>query len=77
VTVKIWPWTLTVPVRAEVVVLAATATDTVPLPEPLPPVMLVQLCDGAAVHEQPLAAVTVKLVLPPAAATLAEAGDRA
>ena len=45
------------------------------MPEPLPPAMVIQLWEAAAVQEQPLAAVTVKLALPPAAGTVAEVGD--
>ena len=55
--------------------MAATVSDTVPLPEPLPPATVIQVWEAAAVHEQPLPAVTVKLALPPAAGTLAEVGD--
>ena len=60
--------------RVAVEELAAAVTETVPLPEPLPPAMVIQLWEAAAVHEQPLPAATVKLALPPAAGTLAEAG---
>ena len=65
-----------VAVRVAVAVLAATATETVAPPVPLAPVSVTQLCDVAAVHEQPVPAATLKLALPPApAGRLAEAGD--
>ena len=75
VTVKTWPWTETVPVREAVEEFGATVNDTV-LARAAPPAMAIQLWEVAAVHEQPLAAVTVKLALPPAAGTLAEPGER-
>ena len=75
VTVKTWPWTETVPKREAVEEFGATVNDTV-LPAAVPPAMVIQLWDVAAVHEQPLPAVTVKLALPPAAGTLAEPGER-
>ena len=52
-------------------VLPAGLSATTPLPA-----MAIQLWEVAAVHEQPLPAVTVKLALPPAAGTLAEPGER-
>ena len=74
-TVKVRPWTVTVAVGVAVAVLAATATETVPPPVPLAPARVTELCDVAAVHEQPVPAATLKLALPPAAGRLAEAGD--
>jgi hypothetical protein len=74
--VKTWPWTDTVPERGTVEVLGLTANETVAPPDRLPPRLVIQSWEVAGVHEQPLAAVTVKLALPPAAGTLAEPGER-
>ena len=67
-TVNVCPPAVMVPVRADVLVLAATLKVTVPFPEPLDPlVIVIQLAEGAAVHAQPLPAVTLKDPVPPSA----------
>ena len=57
---------LTVPVRRSVPALAGALTPTTPLPLPLaPPAIESHAASARAVHEQPLAAVTVKDADPP------------
>ena len=68
VTVKVAPAMVSVPVRPDAV-LAATLNDTDPLPDPVAP--LVRVIQDAlldAVQAQPVAAVTVLLPVPAAAA---------
>ena len=56
--------------------LAATVNDTDPVPLPVAPdVMLIQLSLLTADHEQPAAALTVRLPFPPAAGMDALAGE--
>ena len=65
------PATVSAPLREVVDVLAATVYVTVPFPLPvLPPVRTIQLSLLVAVQPQPLAAVTLTLAAPPAAATV-------
>ena len=69
-TVNVWPPAVIVAVRAEALVLAATENATVPLPLPLlPEVTVTQAAELVAVHAQPDEEVTVKLPVPPLAAT--------
>jgi hypothetical protein len=69
VTVKVAPAIVSVPVRLEATVLAATSNVTEPLPDPVaPPVRVIHAALLAAVHAQPVAAVTLAPPLPPAAA---------
>jgi hypothetical protein len=69
VTVTVCPPTVTVALRGDVDALAVAVTVTVPLPEPLPPPVIVsQVAPLVAVHVQPVATVTVTLLLPPAPA---------
>ena len=68
VTVNVAPAIVSVPVRLEATVFAATVNVTEPLPEPVaPPVTVIHAALLAAVHAQPVPAVTVLLPLPPAA----------
>jgi hypothetical protein len=65
-----------VPVRCAVAVLAATATDTVPLPLPLvPPAIVSQPTLLVAFHAHEPPAVTLTLVVSPAAAAERVEGD--
>ena len=75
VTVKVWPPTLTVPERELVSALAPTLTLTAAVPDPLVFDRLIQPAVVVAVQAQLLVVVTVKLVDPPDAPTLAEPGD--
>jgi hypothetical protein len=69
VTVTVWPPTVTVALREDVVVLAVAVTVTVPLPDPLAPLAIDSHDElSVAVHVQPVATVTVTMLLPPAAA---------
>ncbi len=75
-TVTVWPATVSVPVRDEVPVLAAMEKATVPLPLPVTPdVMLSQETLLVAVHEQPVAVVTLALLEPATAAGFSEVGE--
>ena len=77
VTVTVCPAMVRVPVREVVAVLAATLRLTVPLPEPLAPaVTVIQVALLVAVHAQPVPAVTVTLLGPPAAVALRAVADR-
>ena len=68
VTVNVAPAIVSVPVRLEATVFAATSNVTEPLPDPVaPPVSVIQAALLAAVHAQPVAAVTLLLPLPAAA----------
>jgi hypothetical protein len=63
------------PFRDEVLLLAPALNDTVPLPLPLaPPVTVSHEVLLEAVHAHPEPAVTVTVVLPPVAASDADAG---
>jgi hypothetical protein len=67
-TVKVAPAIVKVPLRAAVVVFAAALMPTVPLPLPLAPdVTLNHVSLLAAVHGQPVPAVTLTVPVPPAA----------
>lgn len=68
VTVKVAPAIVIVPVRVDATVFAATLKPTVPLPEPVAPLVTV-IHDALlpALHEQPVATVTLPLPVPPAA----------
>jgi hypothetical protein len=69
VTVNVCPPIVSVPVRDDPL-LAAIVKLTVPLPLPVGPAVIVsQLTPGAAVHAQPLPAVTVTDPVPPLATT--------
>ena len=69
VTVNVVPAMVSVPVRLDATVFAATSKVTEPLPDPVaPPVRVIHAALLAAVHAQPVAAVTPLLPLPPAAA---------
>lgn len=73
VMVNVLAPTATVPVRDVVVGFAATVYETLPLPLPVAPLLTViheELL--AAVHAQPVAAVTLMVPAPPSAATLAD-----
>jgi len=60
------PAIVSVPVRLEATVFAATLKPTVPLPDPVAPlVRVIQEALLAALHEQPVAAVTLLLPVPP------------
>ncbi len=74
VTVTVRPAIVAVPVRVVVPVFATAASVTVPLPLPLVVPTLIQATLLAAVQEQPAPDVTVIVVVPPAAATLAVVG---
>jgi hypothetical protein len=74
VTVNVCPPAVMWPVRELVVVLAATVYVTEPLLRPELEVVI-QLTSLLAVHVHPEPAVTLKLPLPPAAATDAELDD--
>lgn len=75
VTLKVWLPIVSVPVRGLVVGLAVTVYVTVPLPLPLVPALIViHPALLAAVHAQPLTAVTVTLAVPAAAPILFDAG---
>ena len=68
VTVKVAPAMVKVPVRLEGTVFAATLKPTEPLPDPEAPlVTVIHVALLAAVHAQPVAAVTVLLPVPLAA----------
>jgi hypothetical protein len=59
-TVNVLPPIVSVPLREVVDGFAATLNETVPLPEPLAPaVIVIQVALLAAVHAQPVAAVTL------------------
>jgi hypothetical protein len=76
VTVKSRPLTLTVPVREVNVVLGAIVTATVPLPLPLAPELtMIQATELAALHRQPVPAVTLMLAESPAAGEFLVAGE--
>jgi hypothetical protein len=68
-TVSVWPAIVSVPLRASAV-FAATVNVTVPFPLPdAPPVIEIHDAFDAAVHAQPLPAVTATDPLPPLAST--------
>ncbi len=73
--VTVCPAMVAVPVRAAVPLFAVAVIVTVPLPLPLVGAILIQVALRAAVQEQPLPAVTLIVALPPAAPTLALAGE--
>ena len=65
VTVNVTPAIVSVPVRLEATVFAATLKPAVPLPDPVAPlVTVIQAALLAAVHEQPVATVTLLLPVP-------------
>jgi hypothetical protein len=65
VTVNVAPAIVSVPVRLDATVFAATLYPTVPLPEPVAPlVTVIHAALLAAVHAQPVAAVTALLPVP-------------
>ena len=65
-----------VPVRGDVAVFAAMENATVPLPLPLAPAVIVsQVALLVAVQVQPVAVVTVALLVPATAVGLSEVGD--
>jgi len=65
VIVKVAPAIVSVPVRLEATVFAATLNPTVPLPDPVAPlVTVIHAALLAAVHEQPVATVTLLLPVP-------------
>jgi hypothetical protein len=73
VTVTVCPATVSVPVRDVVEVFAATVNATVPLPVPeLPLLTVIHAALLAAVHVQPVPAVTPTDPLPPADVSDAE-----
>jgi hypothetical protein len=68
VTVNVAPAIVNVPVRIDAAGFAAMSNVTEPLPDPVaPPVTVIHAALLAAVHAQPVAAVTLLLPLPPAA----------
>jgi hypothetical protein len=75
VTVTACPWIVTFAVRGSVAVFGATEMVAVPLPVPLQAVIVSQVALVVADHAQPLSAVTVTLIGPPAAATLCRVGE--
>lgn len=76
VTVKVCPAAIIVPVRAASL-FAATEKFTVPLPLPLPPeVIVIHESLLAAVHEQPVPEMMLKLPAAPLAGTLVLAADK-
>ena len=76
VTVTAVPATVTVPEREAAPVFAAALIVTVPLPLPLAPLWTVSHgALPAAVHVHPLPAVTLTVVVPPAAGRLRVVGD--
>jgi len=68
-TVKACPPALMTAERGEVLVLAEAVKGTLPLPEPGVLPSVIQAAPVLAVQVHPLAVVTVKLPLPPAAPT--------
>ena len=76
VTVNVAPAIVNVPVRIDAAGFAATSNVTEPLPDPVaPPVSVIHAALLAAVHAQPVAAVTLLLPLPAAAVTDCVAGE--
>ena len=76
VIVKVLPAMVIVPVRDVLLGFAATTKVTVPLPLPVPvPLIVIHGSFETAVQVQPVAAVTLKLLVTPPAATLAEFGE--
>jgi len=76
--VKVWPAIVRVPLRGLVLGLAAADHATDPLPLPLAGVQVSQpVASLEGVQLQLAPAVTVSVPLPPAAATVALAGDTA
>jgi hypothetical protein len=76
VTVTDCPPTVTVADRDEVLVLAVTVSPTVPLPVPLAPDEIDNHdAVSVAVQPQPVPAVTLRLIEPPADVELADVGD--
>ena len=72
---KAWPPTVTVAVRCALPVLAAAVSVTVAGPVPLAVPTVTHVAPLAAVHAHPADVVSVRVVLPPAAATVAEVGE--
>jgi len=65
VTVNVAPAIVSVPVRLEAAGLAATLNAVVPLPDPVAPlVIVIHASLLAAVHAQPVAALTLLLPVP-------------
>lgn len=65
VTVNVTPAIVSVPLRLEATVFAATLNAVVPLPDPVAPlVTVIQAALLDAVHEQPVATVTLLLPVP-------------
>jgi hypothetical protein len=65
VTVNVAPAIVSVPVRFDAALFAATLKAAVPLPDPVaPPVTEIQASLLAAVHEQPVATLTLLLPVP-------------
>ena len=60
-TVTVWLPTVNVPVRGLPVAFCATENVTEPIPEPVPLVMVIQLVDVVAVHEQDVPVMTLSV----------------
>ena len=60
-TVTVWLPTVNVPVRGLPVAFCATENVTEPIPEPVPLVMVIQLVDVVAVHEQDVPEMTLSV----------------
>ena len=60
-TVTVWLPTVNVPVRGLPVAFCATENVTEPIPEPVPLVMVIQLVDVVAVHEQDVPEITLSV----------------
>jgi hypothetical protein len=76
VTLNVLPAIVTLPLRDVVPVYESALTVTVPPPEPAAPaVMLSQVSVVAAAHVQPIGAVTVTSVFPPAAENVCAPGE--